>query len=244
MKNYWYCFWNFLKYPGYSQKENLDYKEITRGLLYYLFFSYLIEFIGVIFVMLIATFSKLYTSFNLLSLMHDNRIDTNTGDEAIFVSLLVPVIEEITCRGYLNLKRNYFLTSIGVLLGIVYSFTYPIDDNQWYVFRLAINLLIPVSVIFLLSPFIETYLLKLLTFLKNNYRVVYYFSVTFFALGHLFNFSPLTWQHILFAPILVLPQFISGLFLGYVRIRYNLFSSILLHSMMNGLLIILNLLKG
>jgi hypothetical protein len=36
-----------------------------------------------------------------------------------------------------------------------------------------------------------------------------------------------------FLPILVLPQFIIGLFLGYIRIKFNMFFAILFHMLHN-----------
>ena len=79
------------------------------------------------------------------------------------------------------------------------------------------------------------------------FKQIKLFKIAFYAIGiifayvHLFNFE-LTTNVILFSPLLVAPQFFVGLIFGYIRIRFGLLWSILLHSLYNGLLVSLFLL--
>ena len=53
-----------------------------------------------------------------------------------------------------------------------------------------------------------------------------------FALAHIFNYELEANQYWM-TPILVLPQMLLGLMLGYVRVKYGLWASILAHAMNN-----------
>ena len=70
---------------------------------------------------------------------------------------------------------------------------------------------------------------------KSWYKIIFYSVAILFAYVHLFNFELTTSVWVL-SPFLVLPQFIAGLFLGYMRVKYGLIWSIFLHSMNNLIL--------
>ena len=62
------------------------------------------------------------------------------------------------------------------------------------------------------------------------YVYIFYFSALLFGFVHIFNFGDATlWLF----PILTLPQICIGVFLGYLRVRYNLFMGFLLHAIHN-----------
>ncbi len=71
------------------------------------------------------------------------------------------------------------------------------------------------------------------------FPVFFWASALGFALLHLFNYQQGTLAMLL---PLVVPQFILGSMLGYVRVRHGLWSSILLHALHNGTIIALVLL--
>lgn len=60
------------------------------------------------------------------------------------------------------------------------------------------------------------------------YSFIFYFSAILFGFFHIINYS-ITINVILLAPFLVLPQILIGLFLGFLRVRFNLFMGILFH---------------
>jgi len=69
---------------------------------------------------------------------------------------------------------------------------------------------------------------------KINFGYPFYLTAVIFAFAHVFNFS-LDASKWYLGPLLVLPQMILGLFLGYIRVRNNLLTSIFFHSFHNGL---------
>ena len=60
----------------------------------------------------------------------------------------------------------------------------------------------------------------------------FYMAALLFAFVHVFNYE-LKSDQFWMGPILVLPQLVLGLMLGYVRIKYGLWASILVHAMNN-----------
>jgi membrane protease YdiL (CAAX protease family) len=79
-----------------------------------------------------------------------------------------------------------------------------------------------------------------LFFTKNwnkYYGLHFYFITALFAIIHIFNYK-YSVNILIFAPLLVLPQFIAGMALGYIRLKYNFFLGILFHATYNGILFI------
>lgn len=82
---------------------------------------------------------------------------------------------------------------------------------------------------------------------KSFYTYWFYFFTIAFGLVHLMNFENMG-TAIWFAPILVSPQLIAGIFLGYTRNKLGLLYSMALHALFNLILVspilIFKLLKG
>ncbi len=91
----------------------------------------------------------------------------------------------------------------------------------------------------LLAPFLEEMLFRgpLYFFRKwRKFKYVFYLLSFLFGMMHLFNYQ--NYQEALwFAPILVAPQLVTGIFLGYARIKLGLLYSIILHGLFNGILV-------
>lgn len=79
-------------------------------------------------------------------------------------------------------------------------------------------------------------------FWQKYFRFIFYFSAIFFAVVHLSNFYEQA-SHIFLLPIIVLPQFIGGLMIGYLRVRYNFFLGFLMHAIFNAIFITIALLS-
>ncbi len=70
----------------------------------------------------------------------------------------------------------------------------------------------------------------------NHYpRVIFYGIALLFGAVHITNYDTQVWP---FLPILVMPQIIVGLLLGFVRLRYGFGWSFLLHAFHNGCLLL------
>jgi hypothetical protein len=75
------------------------------------------------------------------------------------------------------------------------------------------------------------------------YGWMYYLMTVAFGLMHIMNFEP-SLNIYLLAPILVAPQILIGINLGYLRVRFGLIWSILFHAFYNGILMSIALLTG
>lgn len=104
----------------------------------------------------------------------------------------------------------------------------------------------PKSAIFIfaviLAPLFEELIFRAPLSLFHNsdyFKQVFYTFAIVFGLIHITNFN-ITAQVLLLAPILVLPQTILGTYLGFIRIRFGLGWSILLHASYNGFFIFIS----
>lgn len=64
----------------------------------------------------------------------------------------------------------------------------------------------------------------------RKYPVIFYLSAGIFAVIHFVNYDSET-TLVFILPFLVLPQFILGLLMGYLRVRYNFFTGFLMHAL-------------
>lgn len=128
--------------------------------------------------------------------------------------------------------------------------------------------LMPIWLVFLLTviviPFVEEIIFRLFLKFKRNYFLqiiislfpqsktsisrfwtkkfgyVFYISAIAFALIHISNYDS-NGKIIYLIPFLVLPQFIMGLFLGYLRVRYNFMLGYFMHALHNAIFITVGL---
>lgn len=64
---------------------------------------------------------------------------------------------------------------------------------------------------------------------KSYFNLIYYFSILSFGAIHLANFEDLGNSYWI-APLLIAPQLSMGVFLGFIRIKFSLLWSMLLHA--------------
>ncbi|MEG3659717.1 CPBP family intramembrane glutamic endopeptidase [Arenibacter palladensis] len=148
----------------------------------------------------------------------------------------------------LKLRIVVVLLQWGIIIGVTVGII-----NQWLIGLLKMDLgehaiekfLESYSVVTLflmavvIAPAIEEILFRgPLIWFKNKiyFKYIFYASVLLFAAVHLNNFE-MSEQVFYMAPVLVAPQLILGIFLGYVRVKLGLLWSICLHSLYNGILI-------
>ena len=74
---------------------------------------------------------------------------------------------------------------------------------------------------------------------KKSFKIAFYNLSIIFGFVHLSNYE-ITPKILLISPILVLPQIILGAYLGFIRIRFGLQWSILLHACYNGFLMLIS----
>ena len=160
----------------------------------------------------------------------DHLIKSFGKYKLIFVVLIVPAIEELIFRLPLRIKSSFLAISIGMLLYPLFGFSYfhfDFASPKSYLF---------VSLFFILLPIVLNWLFGLINLediLKKKYKYFFYFSAALFAIVHISNFKPLNYHLIYLYPFYVLPQFVMGLSLGYLRNKCGLKYSWLLHGLIN-----------
>ena len=94
----------------------------------------------------------------------------------------------------------------------------------------------------ILAPVFEELLFRgSLTLFKKpkSFKIAFYIFTLIFGLIHISNFE-ITTNVLLLSPILVLPQILLGGYLGFIRVKFGLQWSMLLHATYNGILLYLS----
>lgn len=140
-----------------------------------------------------------------------------------------PFIEEFIFRGFLR----YPLSIIGVFGFSAAATTFYLKAND--VISPTVILVSLFAIVGITGWFFQSE--KMHKKIEDNFikyfGVVFYASVVIFAYVHIFNFHDV--QEWYYTPILVLPQFILALYLGYIRVRNNIWASIYIHALNNAI---------
>ncbi len=152
------------------------------------------------------------------------------GPAIVFAVVVVaPVAEEVLFRGWLSGRPGHVLAILALLAGgLVLSTDLTRSDA-------ALNLgAIAVAVASLLGALLALVLLRrrdAMGWFRRAFPVLFWLSCAIFASVHLLNFAE---EEVLLVVPLVLPQFAVATMLGYLRVRYGLWTSMLLHMLHNG----------
>ncbi len=212
-------FFRFLKNPRYAYKSYEPLPFGTLTLMYIL-----------IFFSIVLISSPLMYLVGAENMQHSIDELMNNYPKWVFVLLTVvmaPIIEELIFRWHLR-QPIVILCVIAAMLGggLVYAFRQ--DLLALWPMVIVLVFIAALLVLLLSSNGVRAAISK---FYHRFFPLIFYGTVVIFALAHLGNFSDV--QNWYVAPILVLPQALIGLFLGYVRVRNNIFWSIYFHAFHN-----------
>ncbi|QXP74352.1 CPBP family intramembrane glutamic endopeptidase [Tenacibaculum sp. HL-MS23] len=115
-------------------------------------------------------------------------------------------------------------------LGLVDMNTHAMEDLMKRMSKIKVFLYAGIA-----APLLEELLFRApITLFKSKkyFKVVFYAFALIFGFIHLSNFG-ITTNVLLLAPILVAPQIILGGYLGFIRVRFGLTWSMLLHASYN-----------
>lgn len=166
----------------------------------------------------------------------------------IVAYLKYPVLEKDsnTDLNY-RLKKFLHLLIISILTGLLASFLIGALDEfdlvnmdnhkmEDMMKNMSNSMIFFMAVI--LAPLLEEAIFRapLTAFKKGKqFKIAFYVFALLFGYVHLSNFN-ITTNILIFSPILVLPQILLGGYLGFIRVRFGLIWSILLHAAYNGIL--------
>ncbi|MDA3942174.1 MAG: CPBP family glutamic-type intramembrane protease [Bacteroidetes bacterium] len=164
------------------------------------------------------------------------KISTSSVHTIWLLNLLfVPLIEELAYRLPLIFrKRNILISSIAITyIFISQLFSDGIIDINTNLSAklLSISLIGTILVAMLSKNSIEK---KAISFWNKNPRSVLFSYLIIFSLGHFDNYI-FSVQLLILFPVLVLPQFIGGFFLSFVRVKVSFIHAIIFHVLNNFL---------
>ncbi len=227
----------YLKSPSYEYKREqpLDLVVVTK--LYFLVFA-----------LELMMFIPISSLVGLESLPHamEAVMEQYSGWQVFMLAVIIaPIAEEILFRFHLRYRPLIFLFLIICLTAFNYLIVgEPIDIDSHAAMHdptLVLDSLarylpyLGLMAIMYLLYFVIPQLRKLTNrLIVNEFAFVFYLTAVIFALVHIFNFElgNTPWY---LTPLLVLPQFVLALYLGYVRVRNNIFYSIYVHMLNNAI---------
>lgn len=233
MKQSLILLFNFVKSPDYSADTNQKILHKLKWLIFLLILDVILISLA-IFIQKIpfALGFKLQHKDELIRFYYSQEI--NPLFVAFIVILFAPLIEELIFRLPLRIKRNNFIPFI--FLGILIS---GLSIIHKYYEPVIILYLIPVflfGIAFTLNFNKKSYQ-SISHLFKSNYKLYFYSFTILFALIHIGNYK-FSWQVLFFAPLLVLPQFILGFLIGFMRLKFGLTWGIFLHAIHNTIYIL------
>ena len=152
----------------------------------------------------------------------------------IFLILFGPFIEELIFRLPLRYKKANFIPLTVVILFFAGTLLFK-------KLHLSLALSIPLFVVFTAFSIFYIFNRRMAEnrdkFLSSNYHYFFYSLTILFALIHISNFN-YSVSLLLFAPIIVLPQFVAGFLFGLIRIKQGFIWGFFLHALHNAIFIL------
>ena len=166
------------------------------------------------------------------------------GATVIFaVVVIAPLTEEIAFRSWMSGRPGHILgllaaIPVGVIAALGYTSVAPAGFGQMMAgvaVGVAAAVVVALAIVYLLRR------RGAMRWFQRLFPLFFWLGTAAFSLVHLMNFPA---DQLAMALPLVAPQFITGTMLGYVRVAYGLWASMLLHTLHNAFFIALVLTAG
>lgn len=206
-------------------------------------------------VLMVLVISGFFTMIALvIKVWFDNYFGFDTANEDLVqqpllrlmtAGIMAPLVEEIIFRLPMRLNARNLSVFVAMTL-IMFVFGQwvnqqiaPWVNNQALeiLVRLSVKLLLAALLAFVFYQVIKNFDPALVRFRDQRFTLVFYFFTILFGFAHISN-AQYSWHNLLYIIPLTLPQIISGLFLGYTRIKLGLKYAVLQHAMWNLLLVL------
>ncbi|SHJ28063.1 CPBP family glutamic-type intramembrane protease [Aquimarina spongiae] len=236
-----YYFSLFSEVFSFIKKPTLEknYEKSTKTKIYDAIGLYILKLVFLIPVVLF--FALVYDPVNVQSASMSERFSPLVL--LLVGGIILPFFEELTFRLSLRFKPIYFVLSSTVLTYYILTkfvfFTKISAVDDTFITRVMLSSIVGL----VLFPIVNVQWLKdkLTGFWSSNFRTIYYLSCLFFAWGHITKYE-LNVTNVLLLPILTLPQLMSALMYGYLRISFGFKYPLLFHMFTNLLALSLSLL--
>ena len=229
-------FLKFVRKPSYEYNSDrpLSLKTVTQLYLLVFLFS----------MILFAPISTVLGISNMPHAIETMLEQINLWQMFGIAVIVAPIMEEFIFRFHLRypkLIRLYVLIALMASILLVYGFitygpgAFKVENVSALVHDSNMTKLLAFSSIIALASW---YLLSIAQSISGQdlmvrfFPHVFYLSAAIFGLVHVSNFQlePERWY---IAPLLVMPQLILAIYLGYVRVRNGIYHSIYVHALNN-----------
>jgi len=212
----------FAKKPIYEYQEQSFNSNLKR-------FG-LVLFIDILLLIIVTILFYVLTFWGLDEIFKTNKNSELFNEYSLtlisfLIIIIVPLIEELIFRFYLK-YRAWVINLIFPLIIMGLSF---------YLLSTIIAIITIVIFFVLLVVFNQKITFYLKQFWDRKFNIIFYISVVLFAIMHVFNYN-ISVSVILLAPLLVLPQFIGGILIGYLRVKAGFIWGVALHMASNAVL--------
>jgi hypothetical protein len=220
-------FWGFLKSPEESIRFNGSFSQKLKIFLILFGLEIVLAVIALLIVVLIYQLSDFLPRY-LPPFLFFNRVP-GAVITFLMVALFLPVVEELLFRFNLRLSQKFLFINVLTGIACLCIFLMIADDNIYY--RIAILTLgISIAIFYFLKkaeidPMITS-------FWSRRFSIVFYTTAILFAVAHIFKY-PISLKLLLVTPLFVTPQFIMGLFTGFIRLRLGFGWGCFVHSLHN-----------
>lgn len=149
---------------------------------------------------------------------------------AVLGIIIAPFWEEAAFRLPLKYRKEVVNVLIALVITIAIILQYSGAQHTYSIITSVLLL-----IVLLLFIFFNRRVTRFTEYLwKNKFPFVFYFFTIAFALIHISNFKIST-PVLLLLPVLILPQFVVGFFIGYIRVRLGFFWGVLFHAIHNAI---------
>lgn len=186
-----------------------------------------------------------YTSNQKASVKFQHLFTVFLIDIALVVVIAMPLLEIVEQTGLVDMESHAMNDFIKKLSGwqilLIAGVLVPVFEELVFRTFLTFRRNLPLRLLIAFAGIAGVRnKAKVSEFLKRSwrkyYRIIFYVVALVFAFVHITNYE-ITTAILLFSPLLVLPQFVMGLFTGYMRVKFGLGWSMGLHSIHNILFI-------
>lgn len=212
-----------------------SFRKVIRNFIKFYFFNLLAVLVSTVLIALVHRFFKL-----------DNiPFPTDGFSKTLIIVAIASTFEEVFFRLPLRFAPFNLAFPSSILLALA---TFPlIKMFGWSKLTNRIVLLIWILILITLLYLVlrRSVLGRALErFHQKRFVYLFYIFNLVFAFIHFTNYRFEKWTAYLIIPIITMPQLITGLILSYLRIRYNIFWSILYHIFWNMVLFVIVLKKS
>jgi hypothetical protein len=151
------------------------------------------------------------------------------------ISLYYPIAEELIFRLPLRSSKFNLVLSFSILISLIVF--RRLISNIYLVIAISLILYFSLNILFRKNSPLS---IKIINFFTLKFRVVFYFQALLFGFLHLTNYN-LEFKYFYLFPLFILNYIFTGLFWGYLRVRYTygIYLSIASHIFINSIYVLI-----